>query len=282
MTPERKSDILKALKALGDGDREHRTMTAFKMKVQDPSVKAAVTAFTLEGSYGRLMDSDADSLSNARWQAFEMRELMKSMAGAVMPTLTYLFHRLERRFRAATPSLLVLDEGWLVLDNPVFAPRLNEWLRTLRSYKVYVVFASQSPSSVAESPLFSVINESCFTKIFLPFARAQEESIANFYRRFGLNDRQIEIIAKATPKREYYFTSPLGNRLFSLPLGEIGLAYCAATGEADVALAEPLFHLPTDEFNREYLKLRGLDWAADMLPATADKLAEPERELAVA
>ena len=284
MNPERKADILKALKALGDGDREHRTMTAFKIKVQDPEVKAAITAFTHEGSYGRLLDSDRDSLSDARWQAFEMRELTKNMAGAVMPTLTYLFHRLERRFKASTPTLLVLDEGWLFLDNPVFAPRLNEWLRTLRSFKVYVIFASQSPSSVAESPLFSVINESCYTKIFLPFGRAQEESNAKFYRRFGLNDRQIEIIGKATAKREYYFTSPLGNRLFSLPLGEIGLAYCAATGEADVALAEPLFHLPTDQFNREYLALRGLDWVAEMLPPAPVAEPEPDDEpqLAVA
>jgi type IV secretion/conjugal transfer VirB4 family ATPase len=287
INPNRKADILKALKALGDGEREHRTLTAFKIKVQDPTVKAAIATFTHEGSYGRLLDSDHDNLGTSRWQAFEMRELTKNMKGAVMPTLTYLFHRLERRFKASTPTLLVLDEGWLFLDNPVFAPRLNEWLRTLRSYKVYVVFASQSPSSVAESPLFYVINESCYTKIFLAFGRAQEESNAKFYRRFGLNERQIEIIGRAVPKREYYFTSPLGNRLFSLPLGEIGLAYCAATGEADVAMAEPFFQLPTDQFNRAYLKARGLEWAAEMLPPQTDQTpfchqetSEPKRAVA--
>jgi type IV secretion system protein VirB4 len=283
MNPERKSHILKALKTLGESDREHRTLTAFKMKVQDPEVKSAINAFTLEGSYGRLLDSDRDTLSDARWQAFEMRELTKNMTGAVMPTLTYLFHRLERRFKASTPTLLVLDEGWLFLDNPVFAPRLNEWLRTLRSFKVYVIFASQSPSKVAESPLFSVINESCYTKIWLPSEGAKEEVNSQFYRRFGLNEKQIDLIANAIPKREYYFTSPLGNRVFSLPLGEVGLAYCAATGEADIALAEHLFNLPADQFNREYLALRDLAWVAEMLPAVpADPLPDEEPRLAVA
>jgi len=265
VTPQRKTSILAALSALGEGLREHRTLTAFRIKVQDPEVKAAISAFTHEGSYGRLLDSDRDNLRTSRWQAFEMRELVKNMTGAVMPTLTYLFHKLEKRFSAATPTLLVLDEAWLFLDNPVFAPRLNEWLRTLRSFKVYVVFASQSPSSVAESPLFPVINESCYTKIWLPFGNAQQESNAAFYRKFSLNSKQIELIAKATPKRDYYYTSPLGNRLFSLPLGEIGLAYCAATGEGDIAHAEQFFDLPTEEFNQKYLESLGLAWAGEIL-----------------
>jgi len=42
----------------------------------------------------------------------------------------------------------------------------------------------------------------------LPNDRAIEPQIMAIYRRFGLNDRQIEILARATPKRDYYASRP--------------------------------------------------------------------------
>mgnify|MGYP000965468995 CR=1 FL=1 len=40
----------------------------------------------------------------------------------------------------------------------------------------------------------------------------------------GLNPQQVRIIANATPKREYYYQSTSGNRLFELGLGGVSLA----------------------------------------------------------
>jgi type IV secretion system protein VirB4 len=98
-----------------------------------------------------------------------------------------------------------------------------------------------------------------------------DERSMSFYRSFGLNDQQISIIAGATPKREYYFTSPLGNRLFSLALGELGLAYCAATSSDDQALADQWSHLSTADFNQGYLRVKGLEAAANALGSAASK-----------
>ena len=64
-------------------------------------------------------------------------------AGVVLPVLTYLFHRLEARFDGR-PTLLILDEAWVFLDNPLFAARIREWLKVLRKKNVAVVFATQS------------------------------------------------------------------------------------------------------------------------------------------
>ena len=61
--------------------------------------------------------------------------------------------------------------------------------------------------------------------------RAIEPQILSIYRRFGLNDRQIEIVARATPKRDYYCQSACGNRLFELGLGEVALAYTATSSK---------------------------------------------------
>jgi len=86
------------------------------------------------------------------------------------------------------------------------------------------------------------------------------------YRRFGLNDRQIEILARATPKRDYYCQSRRGNRLFELGLGEIALAFTAASSKADqAAIAEALAEHGRGAFAANWLRRKGLDWAADLL-----------------
>jgi len=271
MTPEKKASLWNALVRLSLSPPKDRTLTGLRTLVQDKDIKDALGPYTVDGPYGRLLDAESDTLGYARWQVFEMHELTKSYPNAVMPVLTYLFHRLDQRFGKA-PTLLVLDEGWLFLDDPVFAPKIREWLKTLRKKKVYVVFASQSLADLAGSPLLETIKESCYTKIYLPNATAMDdERSMSFYRSFGLNDQQIAIIAGATPKREYYFTSPLGNRLFSLALGEVGLAYCAATSSDDQALADRWAELSTADFNDAYLRAKGLAAAADSLSATLDK-----------
>jgi type IV secretion system protein VirB4 len=270
MSPERKSAVWKALHDLIASPREQRTVTGLKTLLQDKTLKEALNPYTVDGQYGRLLDADVDTLRYGAWQVFEMHELMQSTPNAVMPVLTYLFHRLEQRFGEA-PTLLILDEGWLFLDNPVFAPKIREWLKTLRKKKVYVVFASQSLADLTQSTILETVKESCHTKIYLPNATATaSEENRRFYQSFGLNDAQIRLIAGATPKREYYYTSPLGHRLFSLALGEIGLAYCAATSADDQKLADTWAGEPTAVFNEQYLKARGLDWAADALALAAE------------
>lgn len=87
---------------------------------------------------------------------------------------------------------------------PVPGWKFKEWLKTLRKKNVSVVFSSQSLADIEASPIAPVIVESCPTRIFLANERAIEPQIASVYRQFGLNDRQIEIIARATPKRDYY------------------------------------------------------------------------------
>ncbi|MBM3652925.1 MAG: conjugal transfer protein TrbE, partial [Alphaproteobacteria bacterium] len=95
--------------------------------------------------------------------------------------------------------------------------------------------------------------------------------ILSIYRRFGLNDRQIEIIARATPKRDYYCQSRRGNRLFELGLGPVALALCAASSKTDQKrIAEICAHVGCEGFARAWLSARGLDWAAALLPASTD------------
>ena len=59
-------------------------------------------------------------------------------------------------------------------------------------------------------------------------------------RGHGLNKRQIEILATAVPKRQYYYVSENGRRLYDLALGPLALAFVGASDKESVAAIKSL------------------------------------------
>ncbi len=262
VTPEVKDAVWSALTSLATAPVEERTLTGLSVLLQSNALKAALMPYTLEGPFGHLLDAAEDGLALSDVQCFETEDLMHQ-ASVVLPVLTYLFHRLEERF-TGRPTLLILDEAWVFLDNPLFAARIREWLKVLRKKNVSVVFATQSLADIAESSIAPAIIESCPQRIFLPNDRAVEPQGRAAYERFGLNDRQIELIARATPKRDYYLQSRRGNRLFELGLGPIALALCGAASPDDQAEIDRL-SAESAPFLEAWLAAKGLSWAVDLI-----------------
>jgi type IV secretion system protein VirB4 len=121
-----------------------------------------------------------------------------------------------------------------------------------------------------------VILESCPTKLYLPSSEAKNPQTRELYRKFGLSDRQIDIIADAVPKRDYYYVSPLGRRLFQFSLGPAALAFIGAGGKADIAQAQRLIAQDPERWPVEWLRAHGLDQWAEYLaqsypPATVGR-----------
>lgn len=274
VTPEVKEAVWSALGNLATAPAEERTLTGLSVLVQANALKAALQPYTLDGPFGRLLDAAGDRLALSDVHCFETEELMHE-ASVVLPVLTYLFHRLEERF-TGNPTLLVLDEAWVYLDNPLFAARIREWLKVLRKKNVSVIFATQSLADVADSAIAPAIIESCPQRIFLPNDRAVEPQARAAYERFGLNDRQIELIAQATPKRHYYLQSRRGNRLFELGLGPVALALCGASDPAAQTLIDTILaEHGRETFAAKFLRARGLDWAADIIGRFSPQTQEP-------
>src|SRR5271166_5254945 len=268
ITPELKEHLWSALTSLASAPIPERTITGLSVLLQSNALKQALQPYTVAGPWGRLLDAEAERLGEADIQAFETEGLIG--AGAAPAVLSYLFHRIEDRLDGR-PTLLMIDEGWLALDDADFAGRLREWLKTLRKKNASVVFATQSLADIDGSAIAPAIIESCPTRILLPNDRAIEPQIMAIYRRFGLNDRQIEILARATPKRDYYCQSRRGNRLFELGLGEVALAFTAASSKADQALIEQvLADNGRDNFVPGWLKARDVAWATDLIPHLAE------------
>jgi len=264
ITPEVKDHLWSSLGSLASAPPGERTLTGLSVLLQSGALKRALQPYCLGGSFGRLLDAEAERLGEGAVQVFETEGLLGTAAASAV--LAYLFHRIEARLDGR-PTLLIVDEGWLALDDEGFAGQLREWLKTLRKKNASVVFATQSLSDIDGSPIAPAIIESCPTRLFLPNERAIEPQITAIYRRFGLNDRQIEILSRATPKRDYYCQSRRGNRLFELGLGEVALAVTAASSKADQALIERLLAEHGREgFLAGWLSARGAAWAADLIP----------------
>ncbi len=264
LDPERRSELWRSLEILSGRAPEERTLTLLQALVQDRDMRAALQPYTHAGPFGRLLDLDRTSLQQGRVQAFEMGELMKKPT-AIGGVLGALFHLLERRFDGS-PTLLILDEAWLFLKESAFAAQIQDWLKTLRKRNVPVVFASQGFADTRALPLASTITEAWLTRIFLPNDRAREPRSAAFYEGLGLNGRQIELIANATPKRDYYVVSRNGRRLFELGVGPAALAFVGASRPEDHALIDAvLAERGEAAFAHAWLEARGLKDAANAI-----------------
>lgn len=270
VTPDVKETLWAALQSLASAPVSERTLTGLSMLLQSNTLTQALQPYTLVGAHGALLDADHETLATSNWQCFEMDALMHQKS-LVLPVLTYLFHRLEARFDGK-PTLLILDEAWVFLDDPLFAGRIREWLKVLRKKNVSVIFATQSLSDIASSTIAPAIIESCPTRLFLPNDRALEPQQQETYAAFGLNARQLQIIAQATPKQDYYVQSRSGNRLFDLSLGPIALAFCAASSKTDLRLIDEILGTHGHEFAAAWLHAKSLNWAADLLPGKAPNL----------
>ena len=277
ITPEVKEHLWSALTSLASAPVEERTITGLTVLLQSNDLKQALRPYCVGGPYGRLLDAEAEHLGSASVQAFEIEGLVGT--GAAPAVLSYLFHRVGDRLDGS-PTLLIIDEGWLALDDEAFAGQLREWLKTLRKKNASVIFATQSLSDIDNSNIAPAIIESCPTRLLLPNERAIEPQITAIYRRFGLNDRQIEILARATPKRDYYCQSRRGNRLFELGLSEVGLALSAASSKSDQSeIARTFAEHGREGFLAAWLRLRGAEWAADLIPDLTNLVPQqPDKE----
>lgn len=270
--PRIREEIWSALGALTDAPASQRTLTLFCALVQDRAVAAALEPLTLKGPHGALLDGEGEAFEVSRFDTFELESLMATPS-AVVPVLSALFHHLERGFDGR-PTLLVLDEAWLFLGETAFAAKIREWLKTLRKKRVAVIFATQSLDDVASSSIASTLIESCPTQVFLPNPRALEPSSARLYEGFGLNRRQLELIAFAPPKRAYYWRQPRGRRLFDLRLTGVALALCGSGAPEDQTLIDDILARSGEAgFARQFLTAKGVHHVDAVLDAFAQPLA---------
>jgi len=255
-TPAQRNEIGNAIMSMHASGA--RTLSEFSLTIQDTAIREAIKQYTVDGTMGHLLDADEDGLALSDFTVFEIEELMNLGEKYALPVLLYIFRRIERGLKGQ-PAVIMLDEAWIMLGHPAFRDKIREWLKVLRKANCLVFMSTQSLSDLMSAgSMVDVVVESTATKIFLPNLYARDEEIAALYRRMGLNNRQIEILATAIPKRQYYYMSESGRRLYDLALGPLALAFVGASDKESIAAIKNL----EDKFGyawvHEWLANRGL------------------------
>lgn len=251
--PAHRNAIHAAMSMIRNNPPHLRSLTDFYHSLQDNDLREAIKHYTSQGAMGTLLDASSDDLGISDFMVFEIEELMNLGDKNLIPVLLYLFHRIEKALNGQ-PTILILDEAWIMLGHKVFKEKIREWLKVLRKAGCAVILATQSLSDSARSGILDVLVESCPTKIFLPNATAMQEAQYQLYQNLGLNSRQIEIIASSTPKRDYYVVSPEGRRLIDLALGPVALSFVGSSDKRSIARIKELDKLHGQHWPEKWLE----------------------------
>jgi len=129
---------------------------------------ARLGAWCEGGEHAWLFDNASDRLDiDARILGFDMTKILDAPTIRT-PAMMYLFHRLEQRLDGS-PAIIVVDEGWKALDDPVFVRRIKDWEKDHPgSATAWSASAPRSASDALESRIASAIIEQAATQVFFP------------------------------------------------------------------------------------------------------------------
>ena len=189
--------IAAALSAGPDG----RTLKAFstllrgRIRAGEGDLLGRLESWMRLDQRGWLFNNDTDQFSVSSIFGFDMTRVLDD---PVIRTaaLMYIFHRTEELL-TGDPVMIFLDEGWRLLDDPVFAFFIKDKLKTIRKQNGIIGFGTQSAADIVRSSSASTLIEQTATNVFFPNPKADDESYA---RAFRLSSREVAWIRSTVPE----------------------------------------------------------------------------------
>jgi len=202
LTPQ-ESDILSdAIKANFETPFEHRRLRYFSELLAGYdtghaySLSARIAKWHSGGEKAWLFDNEEDTLSLGNSTlGFDLTSILDDTASRA-PWLMYIFHRISA-LMDGQKTIIMLDEGWKMLDDPVFTYRIKDWMKTIRKQNGILGFATQSVRDALNSDVGDTIIEQSPTQIFLPNNKASEE---DYCKGFGLTHHELKLIREISPE----------------------------------------------------------------------------------
>ena len=113
----------------------------------------------------------------------------------------------------------MLDEFWMLLDDPFFAPRIKDLLKTIRKRNGIVIGATQSPEDAIESEIATAVLGQTATKVYFPDEGCTE---AVYVDRLGLTPAEFDHL-RSWPKDARRFLLKRGEESMVLEFDLAGL-----------------------------------------------------------
>ena len=262
------------LVSLASREPRLRTLSNAASLIQDEEIRAVLRHFTGNGAYAHIFDAERDSFEESDYfNLIETQYLMNLDDKARVPAILYLDHRIDKMLDGR-PTLLLLDEAVFLLEHPLFLEKIKHRLITCRKDNVALGLVVQQLSYLVNSPISSTLLGECPTKIYLAnpeaFTKGTKDAPGpyEYYTALGLNNKVIEAIRAAVPKRDYVIHSSLGTAVVNFDFGPVTLAFCGINGDERREELKQLIHLcrgTGKDWRAEWLRHEGLPKWADFL-----------------
>lgn len=217
-------------------EQRHVRGLAYLIGTKNPELAQRLSIWHSGGRYASLFDHPKDMLDMSNpIAAFEMAEVVQEkLAGAA--TLLYILHRIAMQMDGS-PTIIVLDEAWEMLDNPIFAPRMHSWLEALTSQNALAILATESVDDASKSSLNQTMFSDIATQIYLPNEQAGEA----YKTVFGLNNTEFKFLELMDADEHHFMLKKGGDTIvakLSLKGMDEILSVLSATPEALVKMHE--------------------------------------------
>jgi type IV secretion system protein VirB4 len=145
-----------------------RTMAAMAAVVReaDGLLASKLQPFAAGGAYGALFDNPQDNFKPSKLSAWQIGQWMNNPLTRI-PLTGYLLHRLTGALNG-TPTLLVLDEGFSILNTPLFSTRISGWCDYLSQQNAAAFIMTQEIELSASYPLAATLCAKAATMFAMP------------------------------------------------------------------------------------------------------------------
>ncbi|AOU97736.1 hypothetical protein BI364_06985 [Acidihalobacter yilgarnensis] len=213
------------IQSLEPGDRRLRSLKA----LLPARLGDRLAQWIGDGRYAGYFDHETDGMTLGAFVGIAMDEVLR-FPRAARAFMDLAFHRIGKQLDGA-PVYIHIEEGWFALDDPAFARKLDDWLRTLRKLNGVLILSTQSLKEIAESRTFTGF-ASAPNRFLLP--NPDIASFESIYRDgLRLTREQMKIIGEARPKGETVLVRDGRTRVLRVDIPAEGIALLRADAEAD-------------------------------------------------
>ncbi|KTC98688.1 VirB4 family type IV secretion/conjugal transfer ATPase [Legionella erythra] len=155
-----------------------------------------------DGEFAWLFDHEEDALNfDFDKVGFDITYLMDEVSPLIStPVYLYLLHRMRQCLDGRLTSFII-DEAWQVLNSPFWLKHLKSWLATIRKKNGHFIFMTQTPESVVQSSIASVILTNLATTVYFPNQAAHADTYLNHLQ---LTPTEYDTIKGLTPESRLF------------------------------------------------------------------------------
>jgi type IV secretion system protein VirB4 len=141
--------------------------------------------------------------------AFDLSAISARQEILIM-TVNYLLYRVSNLLDL-TPAIIVLDEAWSFIDNPIIGPKIKDFLEMATKKNCVVIFTSKNIEASGKSIFSREICKNLATEIFMP----DPDPNPSYKTTFGLSDEEFEIIKMIKNEENHFLFKHSGDSVIA-------------------------------------------------------------------